>query len=51
MPASCVTGVVCLLLCVPVGPGASVRLFVGVSLAFAWIAAYAISLLRRRAAT
>jgi len=40
--------VACLLLCLPFGPAMSVRLFVGVSLGFAWITAYAISLLRRR---
>ena len=43
-----VIGVACLLLCLPFGPAMSVRLFVGVSLGFAWITAYAISLLRRR---
>lgn len=43
-----VTGVVCLLLCIPFGPAMSVRLFVGVALGFAWITAYAISLLRER---
>jgi hypothetical protein len=43
-----VIGVACLLLCVPFGPAASVRLFVGVALGFAWITAYAISLLRER---
>lgn len=40
------TGVACLVLCVPVGPGASVRLFLGVALAFAWISAYGAYLLR-----
>jgi hypothetical membrane protein len=39
--------VVCFVLSVPVGPGASVRLFVAVTLAFAWVAAYAIYLRRR----
>ena len=43
-----IIGVVCLVLCVPFGPGMSVRLFVGVALGFAWITAYAISLLRER---
>jgi hypothetical protein len=43
-----VTGVLCLVLCIPFGPGASVRLFVGVALGFAWITAYAIALLRAR---
>ena len=43
-----VIGVACLLLCIPFGPAASVRLFVGVALGFAWITAYAISLLRER---
>ncbi len=41
-----VIGVACLLLCIPFGPAMSVRLFVGVALGFAWITAYAISLLR-----
>ena len=41
-----VIGVACLVLCVPFGPGMSVRLFVGVALGFAWITAYAVSLLR-----
>lgn len=44
-----VIGITCLVLCMPFGPGASVRLFVGVALGFAWITAYAISLLRTRA--
>jgi Protein of unknown function (DUF998) len=46
-----VIGVVCLVLCIPFGPAASMRLFVGVALGFAWITAYAISLLRERAST
>lgn len=41
-----VIGVACLLLCIPFGPAMSVRLFVGVALGFAWITAYAVSLLR-----
>ena len=41
-------GVACLVLCIPFGPATSVRLFVGVALGFAWITAYAISLLRER---
>jgi hypothetical protein len=44
-----VIGVVCLVLCIPFGPAASMRLFVGVALGFAWNTAYAISLLRERA--
>jgi hypothetical protein len=32
---------------VPVGPSFSIRLFVAVALAFAWVAAYAGYLLRR----
>lgn len=43
-----VIGVLCLVLCIPFGPGASVRLFVGVALGFAWITAYGIALLRER---
>ena len=43
-----VIGVLCLVLCIPFGPGASVRLFVGVALGFAWITAYGIALLRAR---
>jgi len=46
-----VIGVVCLVLCIPFGPAASMRLFVGVALGFVWITAYAISLLRERATT
>jgi hypothetical protein len=43
-----VIGVLCLVLCIPFGPAMSVRLFLGVSLGFAWITAYGISLLRER---
>jgi len=46
-----VIGVACLLLCLPFGPAMSVRLFVGVALGFAWITAYAISLLREHNVT
>jgi len=42
-----VAAVVCFALSVPVGPGFSVRLFLAVALGFAWITAYAVSLLRR----
>ncbi|MFF2372295.1 DUF998 domain-containing protein [Agromyces sp. NPDC058110] len=42
-------GLLCLLLCIPFGPAASVRLFVGVALGFAWITVYAAHLLRGRA--
>jgi hypothetical membrane protein len=42
-----VVAVACFLLSVPVGPGASVRLFAAVTLAFTWVAAYA-SYLRRQ---
>jgi hypothetical membrane protein len=38
---------VCFVLSVPVGPGFSIRLFVAVALAFAWLAAYGVYLLRR----
>ncbi|WP_158551879.1 DUF998 domain-containing protein [Agromyces sp. PvR057] len=44
---SIVIGLACLVLCVPFGPAMSIRLFVGVALGFAWITAYAASLLRR----
>ncbi|MGI9823686.1 DUF998 domain-containing protein [Agromyces sp. Marseille-Q5079] len=44
---SIVLGLACLVLCVPFGPATSIRLFVGVALGFAWITAYAVSLLRR----
>ncbi len=40
---------VCFVLSVPVGPGFSIRLFVAVTLAFAWLAAYGVYLLRRTA--
>ena len=46
-----VIGVASLLLCIPFGPAMSLRLFVGVALGFAWITAYAISLLRERPIT
>ena len=42
-----VLAVACFVLSVPVGPGASVRLFVAVALAFGWITAYAVYLRRR----
>ena len=44
-----IVAAVCFVLSVPVGPGFSIRLFVAVALAFAWLAAYAIYLLRRTA--
>ena len=40
-----VTAALCLVLVAPVGPGISWRLFAGVALGFAWIAAYAIRLI------
>ena len=42
-----IVAAICLVLSVPVGPGFSIRLFVAVALAFAWVAAYAVYLLRR----
>ena len=42
-----ILAVVCFVLSVPVGPGASVRLFVAVALAFGWMTAYAVYLHRR----
>lgn len=42
-----VLAVLCFVLSVPVGPEASVRLFVAVALAFGWITAYAVYLRRR----
>jgi hypothetical membrane protein len=42
-----IVAAVCFVLSVPVGPGFSIRLFVAVALAFAWLAAYAVYLLRR----
>jgi hypothetical membrane protein len=42
-----IVAAVCFVLSVPVGPGFSIRLFVAVALAFAWVAAYALYLLRR----
>ena len=42
-----IVAAVCFVLSVPVGPGFSIRLFVAVALAFAWVAAYAVYLLRR----
>jgi len=41
-----VVAVACLLLGIPVGPGFSWRLFLGVALGFAWITSYAVFLLR-----
>ncbi|MBT2516818.1 DUF998 domain-containing protein [Streptomyces sp. ISL-90] len=43
-----VVGVACFVLTLPFDLWMSVRLFLGVALAFAWIAAYAFALLRRR---
>ena len=42
-----IVAAVCFVLSVPVGPGFSIRLFVAVALAFAWVAAYAVYLLRQ----
>jgi hypothetical membrane protein len=42
-----IVAAVCFVLSVPVGPGFSIRLFVAVALAFAWVAAYARYLIRR----
>jgi hypothetical membrane protein len=42
-----ILAVSCFVLSVPVGPGASVRLFVAVALAFGWMTAYAVYLRRR----
>ena len=42
-----IVAAICLVLTVPVGPGFSIRLFIAVALAFAWVAAYAVYLLRR----
>ena len=42
-----IVAAVCFVLSVPVGPGFSIRLFVAVALAFAWLAAYAVFLLRQ----
>jgi len=42
-----VIAVACFVLGIPVGPGFSVRLFLAVALAFAWIAGYAIYLRRQ----
>ena len=41
-----ILAVACFVLSVPVGPGASVRLFVAVALAFGWMTAYAVYLRR-----
>jgi hypothetical protein len=42
-----VIAVACFVLGIPVGPGFSVRLFLAVALAFAWIAGYAVYLRRQ----
>jgi hypothetical membrane protein len=42
-----IVAAVCFLVSVPVGPGFSIRLFVAVALAFAWVAGYAVYLRRR----
>jgi hypothetical membrane protein len=42
-----IVAAVCFVLSVPVGPGFSIRLFLGVALAFAWLAWYALYLLRQ----
>ena len=44
-----IVAVACFVLSVPFGSVASVRLFVAVALAFAWVAAYAVYLRRRPA--
>jgi hypothetical membrane protein len=42
-----IVAAVCFVLSVPVGPGFSIRLFIAVALAFAWVAWYALYLLRQ----
>ena len=42
-----IVAAVCFMLSVPVGPGFSIRLFIAVALAFAWVAWYALCLLRQ----
>jgi hypothetical membrane protein len=42
-----IVAAVCFVLSVPIGPGFSIRLFIAVALAFAWVAAYAVYLRRR----
>jgi hypothetical membrane protein len=42
-----IVAAVCFVLSVPVGPGFSIRLFLGVALAFGWLAWYAVYLLRQ----
>ena len=44
---SVATAIGCLVLTAPVGPGTSVRLFLGIALAFAWVSWLGVSLLRR----
>jgi hypothetical protein len=46
-----VLAVACFVFGIPVGPGFSVRLFIAVALAFAWIAGYAVYLRRHVAAS
>jgi hypothetical membrane protein len=45
--ATRIVAAVCFVLSVPVGPGFSIRLFVAVALAFAWVTTYALYLIRR----
>ena len=42
-----IVAAVCFVLSVPVGPGFSIRLFIAVALAFAWVAGYGLYLLRQ----
>jgi hypothetical membrane protein len=42
-----IVAAVCFVLSVPIGPGFSIRLFVAVALAFAWVAAYTVYLRSR----
>ena len=42
-----IVAAVCFVLSVPVGPGFSIRLFIAVAMAFAWVAWYALYLLRQ----
>ena len=46
--ASALVSLVCFVLSVPIGSGSSVRLYLAITIAFAWLTAYAVSVLRLR---
>ena len=49
--ASALVSAVCFVLSVPIGSGPSVRLYLAITIAFAWLTAYAVSVLRQQIST